>query len=123
MTLLNEMMSCLPIYAYPTRELLNHTNTKSRLTLKSKLEITSVMDSGHAGGIMCGIALGQEVLLVSLTHLEFRDEHPLRDRINAYKQDRIRMLRAETTVRSNLVGRNDPCPCGSGKKHKRCCGV
>ena len=21
------------------------------------------------------------------------------------------------------VGRNDPCPCGSGKKHKRCCGV
>ncbi len=22
----------------------------------------------------------------------------------------------------NKVGRNDPCPCGSGKKHKRCCG-
>jgi len=21
------------------------------------------------------------------------------------------------------VGRNDPCPCGSGKKYKRCCGV
>jgi tetratricopeptide (TPR) repeat protein len=21
------------------------------------------------------------------------------------------------------VGRNDPCPCGSGKKHKRCCGA
>lgn len=20
------------------------------------------------------------------------------------------------------IGRNDPCPCGSGKKHKRCCG-
>ena len=20
------------------------------------------------------------------------------------------------------VGRNDPCPCGSGKKFKRCCG-
>jgi uncharacterized protein YecA (UPF0149 family) len=19
------------------------------------------------------------------------------------------------------VGRNDPCPCGSGKKYKRCC--
>ncbi|MCL6105810.1 MAG: SEC-C metal-binding domain-containing protein [Actinobacteria bacterium] len=19
-------------------------------------------------------------------------------------------------------GRNDPCPCGSGKKYKRCCG-
>jgi hypothetical protein len=21
------------------------------------------------------------------------------------------------------IGRNDPCPCGSGKKHKRCCSV
>jgi uncharacterized protein YecA (UPF0149 family) len=21
------------------------------------------------------------------------------------------------------VGRNDPCPCGSGKKYKQCCGV
>ncbi len=27
-------------------------------------------------------------------------------------------------VRSGAkVGRNDPCPCGSGKKYKRCCGV
>jgi len=21
------------------------------------------------------------------------------------------------------AGRNDPCPCGSGKKHKKCCGA
>ncbi|HRF11915.1 MAG TPA: SEC-C metal-binding domain-containing protein, partial [Candidatus Accumulibacter phosphatis] len=21
------------------------------------------------------------------------------------------------------VGRNDPCPCGSGRKFKRCCGA
>jgi len=30
-----------------------------------------------------------------------------------------------TTVRRGQpkVGRNDPCPCGSGKKHKKCCGV
>lgn len=25
-------------------------------------------------------------------------------------------------VRSEKIGRNDPCPCGSGKKHKKCCG-
>lgn len=25
-------------------------------------------------------------------------------------------------VTSNKVGRNDPCPCGSGKKFKKCCG-
>ena len=27
-----------------------------------------------------------------------------------------------TVVKSNKVGRNDPCPCGSGKKYKKCCG-
>ncbi|MEF3692029.1 MAG: SEC-C metal-binding domain-containing protein, partial [Candidatus Moraniibacteriota bacterium] len=25
-------------------------------------------------------------------------------------------------VNANTVGRNDPCPCGSGKKYKKCCG-
>lgn len=24
---------------------------------------------------------------------------------------------------SNKIGRNDPCPCGSGKKYKKCCGM
>ena len=26
-------------------------------------------------------------------------------------------------VKGQKVGRNDPCPCGSGKKYKRCCGA
>jgi preprotein translocase subunit SecA len=25
-------------------------------------------------------------------------------------------------VKAPTVGRNDPCPCGSGKKYKKCCG-
>lgn len=27
-----------------------------------------------------------------------------------------------TIVKAKKVGRNDPCPCGSGKKYKFCCG-
>ena len=27
-----------------------------------------------------------------------------------------------TIVKGAKVGRNDPCPCGSGKKYKKCCG-
>lgn len=27
-----------------------------------------------------------------------------------------------TVVKGKKVGRNDPCPCGSGKKFKKCCG-
>ena len=29
---------------------------------------------------------------------------------------------APQTEKQKKVGRNDPCPCGSGKKYKRCCG-
>ena len=28
----------------------------------------------------------------------------------------------KTQKKSNKIGRNDPCPCGSGKKYKQCCG-
>ncbi len=28
-----------------------------------------------------------------------------------------------STMSSERTGRNDPCPCGSGKKYKKCCGV
>jgi len=27
-----------------------------------------------------------------------------------------------TVIKGAKIGRNDPCPCGSGKKYKKCCG-
>lgn len=42
---------------------------------------------------------------------------PFRHAINELQQ-------ARTITRAHpKVGRNDPCPCGSGKKFKKCCGV
>lgn len=29
----------------------------------------------------------------------------------------------DSRATSEKVGRNDPCPCGSGKKYKKCCGA
>jgi len=29
---------------------------------------------------------------------------------------------SNTVVKETKVGRNEPCPCGSGKKYKKCCG-
>lgn len=36
----------------------------------------------------------------------------------------VKEYKASKTVRreSPKIGRNDPCPCGSGKKYKHCCG-
>ena len=30
--------------------------------------------------------------------------------------------RPKVKTAAEKVGRNDPCPCGSGKKYKKCCG-
>ncbi len=39
-------------------------------------------------------------------------------RAELYKEQR-----SSRTVRKEAkIGRNDPCPCGSGKKYKKCCG-
>ena len=30
--------------------------------------------------------------------------------------------KTKTVVKAKKIGRNEPCPCGSGKKYKQCCG-
>lgn len=31
--------------------------------------------------------------------------------------------KSNTVVKDKKINRNDPCPCGSGKKYKKCCGA
>ncbi len=39
----------------------------------------------------------------------------------AEKRNAMRVATRPAPARSTKVGRNDACPCGSGKKHKKCC--
>ena len=39
------------------------------------------------------------------------------------KEIQAKWRETKTIVNENKVGRNDPCPCGSGKKYKKCCGA
>ena len=48
---------------------------------------------------------------------ESRDEHIVEEQ-NAQQKPKPQPIRAETKI-----GRNDPCPCGSGKKYKNCHGA
>jgi hypothetical protein len=44
--------------------------------------------------------------------------------LRPYAENRcLRTLRRKPRRVEAAPGRNDPCPCGSGKKHKRCCGA
>ncbi|MCH8012952.1 MAG: SEC-C domain-containing protein [Candidatus Marinimicrobia bacterium] len=37
--------------------------------------------------------------------------------------DLERALNPEKPIKSSKINRNAPCPCGSGKKYKKCCGA
>jgi len=41
----------------------------------------------------------------------------------AASQGESQTATAVAPLKSDKVGRNDPCPCGSGKKYKKCCGA
>ena len=50
---------------------------------------------------------------------------PMWDNIfdEAKKKELYRIAKkANTVIKGAKIGRNDPCPCGSGKKYKFCCG-
>lgn len=57
----------------------------------------------------------------------FQQRHPnylarFARRYPIMKEIGARIVTTQTVVRTTpKVGRNDPCPCGSGKKHKKCC--
>ena len=48
----------------------------------------------------------------------WNDIFPEEKRKELYKEAK----KANTIVKGPKIGRNDPCPCGSGKKYKKCCG-
>jgi preprotein translocase SecA subunit len=54
--------------------------------------------------------------------VEMQHSHPER-MVLSHGSENVSAARAPQAKRQGeKVGRNDPCPCGSGKKYKRCCG-
>jgi uncharacterized protein YchJ len=53
--------------------------------------------------------------------INLNDKDEMDKYIQNYNMDRIKEYN-ETVIKPFQVGRNDPCPCGSGKKYKKCCG-
>ncbi|MDR3001125.1 MAG: YchJ family protein [Fibromonadaceae bacterium] len=54
-----------------------------------------------------------------------RDHHEVTEFVRKNKKWYLtegRMVKPETVRKEQTVGRNDPCPCNSGKKFKKCCG-
>lgn len=69
-------------------------------------------------------------LYVSELHLSVSHEHErhkkMDKQINEFRTKRTMLsqydLANDLLLKPQKPGRNDPCPCGSGKKYKKCCG-
>jgi len=92
--LIEEMKKYLPIPARFTNEIYQYLKEKGIYTdTNREIRISNVFYSGDAGGIVCAIEGDEkEVLIVSLTHLIIKPDHPLSDKIAAYQKKRIRRL-------------------------------
>ncbi len=64
----------------------------------------------------------REDFLRYLFHAEVRVQAEKIVQLAASAGGRETTSRSATPAVSRKVGRNDPCPCGSGKKYKKCCG-
>ena len=53
------------------------------------------------------------------TQDEIKREKVAKDTFEGAAPDK--QVRRQPSVKKAKVGRNDPCPCGSGKKYKNCC--
>lgn len=53
--------------------------------------------------------------------IEEKEQH-MKDLKDMSFEDLMKQHQKSTPITVTKVGRNDPCPCGSGKKYKKCCG-
>jgi tetratricopeptide (TPR) repeat protein len=53
---------------------------------------------------------------------DFGEDGPPLERLGEIRSVARQILEGNSEVRRVRVGRNEPCPCGSGRKFKKCCG-
>jgi hypothetical protein len=105
-----------------------------------------LVETGHVGfeDVQRDLALGKDRVLARLAHdphrrlVEdtvkemgwwacFRDDRPsgVKDAAQASAKANLKPASSSAQIKSTnpKTGRNEPCPCGSGKKYKKCCGA
>ena len=90
----------------------------SRHIMAQHAEVTSILSArAAAAAIPQGVAAPDRALLDSFQQAVGGGQPPQQP------QPAQRQTATPITREAPKVGRNDVCPCGSGKKYKKCCGV
>lgn len=90
-------------------------------SLVNPLDLDSIDDDSELD-----LKIDYEKLLYNMHEAQANWLFKLESWNNVLSQEKIdeigKAYRTEHIAVSNKVGRNEPCPCGSGKKYKKCCG-
>lgn len=91
--------------------------------LDEKLDLPSLTEDSDVALQINFQKLYQKMLEYKADHLsvlpEWNNIFDEETRIKLAKEQK----KSRTVVKAKKVGRNDPCPCSSGKKYKKCCGA
>ncbi|MEK6776644.1 MAG: SEC-C metal-binding domain-containing protein [bacterium] len=100
-----EHLAGLAAYLRQYEELLETEDTEKEEPAEKSLELFDKMEDS--------LVHGMARIIAGLKEARVRAAEEMR---NA-----ARMGRGAGHARSSKIGRNEPCPCGSGKKYKKCC--
>ena len=112
--------------AFELFDLMNETIRREALRLLfslriaggEKIERRKVATESHEGGVRRkGLPVGGNGTAANAVGTKSRDASKTQDAKNGGDGAAATFIREKAKV-----GRNDPCPCGSGKKYKNCCG-
>ncbi|HEX8157468.1 MAG TPA: SEC-C metal-binding domain-containing protein [Solirubrobacteraceae bacterium] len=104
----------------------NHgLRTEAARSLRSSIAAAPFSWQASAGGFEMASRTGGAAVLRFKPTAEQEDLTGVEVVLDASALDRLRRALADElsgTTAAAEPGRNDPCPCGSGRKYKRCCG-
>ena len=81
--------------------------------LKSKAILTNIMDVASEE-----MTPEQESAIQTLAEAKAASVENI---VGAEQMPTFRFTKPRPVVKDHKIGRNDPCPCGSGLKYKKCC--
>ncbi len=92
-------------------------------TQKEKVDLENLSEESYIS-----LKIDFEVLYKKMVEYKADHLYNLPQWKSIFTEDHMKVLykgqkSSKTYVREEKIGRNDPCPCGSGKKYKKCCGA
>ncbi|MHA7139636.1 SEC-C metal-binding domain-containing protein [Rossellomorea arthrocnemi] len=85
-------------------------------------KIEAFIEEGYDENMLClEESLYVNCVMNGIVHPKLHQWKSLIEEVEKHSLDEQPLLVTQPVQNGDKVGRNDPCPCGSGKKYKKCC--